>query len=193
MLHVIIILIQVENNYLFDPNLLEEICMNETTTYLKGGVSLSNPGEGLKLRPLSADDFAKGCYLDLLKQPNLVGQIFTETILSRFNLMKSTPSTYFIFVIEDLEKQKIVASATVVVERKFIHECSSRGRIEDVVVDEGYRGLQLGKLLVVVGEFLSKKLGCYKTSLECSDGKVEFYEKVGFKIDGKHMVKRFSS
>lgn len=53
---------------------------------------------------------------------------------------------YYITVIEDTRSNKIIGSATLVIESKFIHGCGIRGRLEDVVVDDTYRGKQLGKL-----------------------------------------------
>ena len=44
----------------------------------------------------------------------------------------------------DLDKGQIIATATLVVELKFIRGCSKCGHIEDVVVDSTYRGLRLG-------------------------------------------------
>jgi glucosamine-phosphate N-acetyltransferase len=40
---------------------------------------------------------------------------------------------------------EVIGSATLLLEQKFIHNCAKRGRIEDVVVDDRYRGKQLGK------------------------------------------------
>ncbi len=45
----------------------------------------------------------------------------------------------------DTEKQKIVATATLLVELKYIRECGKAGHIEDVVVDSSYRGMRLGQ------------------------------------------------
>jgi GNAT superfamily N-acetyltransferase len=45
----------------------------------------------------------------------------------------------------DLDKNKIIATATLLVELKFIRSCGKCGHIEDVVVDSTYRGLRLGK------------------------------------------------
>lgn len=72
-------------------------------------------------------------------------------------------------VIEDLRSNKIIGSATLVIERKFIHSCGVRAFLEDVVVDDTYRGKQLGKLIVVTVTLLAEVLGCYKMSLQCKD------------------------
>lgn len=74
---------------------------------------------------------------------------------------------YFVTVIEDTRKNTIIGSATLVLEKKFIRNCAivsvfsfnslrhnlkfllvffQRGQLEDVVVDDTYRGKQLGKL-----------------------------------------------
>ena len=49
-----------------------------------------------------------------------------------------------------------------IVEHKFIHSCALRGRIEDVVVLDSYRGKGLGQMIVAACTELSKKLGCYQ-------------------------------
>ena len=41
---------------------------------------------------------------------------------------------HYIVVIHDQERDKVVGSATLVVEHKFIHTAANRGRIEDVIV-----------------------------------------------------------
>lgn len=53
---------------------------------------------------------------------------------------------YYVTVIEDLRTNQIIGAATLVTEFKFIHECALRARLEDVVVNNTYRGKQLGKL-----------------------------------------------
>ena len=55
------------------------------------------------------------------------------------------PTVYYVIVIEDLKRQKIVASGTLFIERKFLHETASAGHIEDIVVDAEERGHQLGR------------------------------------------------
>lgn len=55
---------------------------------------------------------------------------------------------YYITVIEDTRTSKIIGAASLITEFKFIHECGLRARLEDVVVNNTYRGKQLGKLYV---------------------------------------------
>lgn len=91
---------------------------------------------------------------------------------------------YYVTVIEDLRSSKIIGSATLVIERKFIHSCGTRAHLEDVVVDDTYRGKQLGKLIVVTVTLLAEYLGCYKMSLECKDNLIPFYRSMGY-VDEK--------
>jgi glucosamine-phosphate N-acetyltransferase len=53
-------------------------------------------------------------------------------------------SSYQIFVVEETGKKKIVATATLILEKKFIRGCGLAGHVEDVVVDESVRGQKLG-------------------------------------------------
>lgn len=53
-------------------------------------------------------------------------------------------SSYQIFVVEETKEAKIVATATLLLEKKFIRGCGLAGHIEDVVVDESVRGQKLG-------------------------------------------------
>lgn len=53
---------------------------------------------------------------------------------------------YYVTVVEDTRIGEIIGAATLVLEHKFIHDCATRGRLEDVVVNDTYRGKQLGKL-----------------------------------------------
>lgn len=135
--------------------------------------------DGLLIRPLKSEDYDRG-FLQLLAQLTEVGNINREQFLNRFHMMKNTGS-YYIIVIEDVNTEKVVATATLVVEQKFIHNCAVRGRLEDVVVNNKYRGKHLGKLVIKIILQLSRYLRCYKLSLDCKDHLIPFYESLGFK------------
>ncbi|CAI9730010.1 glucosamine 6-phosphate N-acetyltransferase-like isoform X1 [Octopus vulgaris] len=174
----------IQNNiyYLFDPKLLDDI----NTCNFVGKITLENLGSHLKVRPLCLSDYEKG-YLKLLSELTKVGDISYEQFQARFNSMKSCSNTYYIVVIEDTSTGLIIGSATLVIEQKFIHNTSSRGRIEDVVIKNDYRGQQLGKLLVDILIERSQKLGCYKISLECKMELIPFYNKFGLKQEESYI------
>lgn len=162
---------------LFDNELLKKLDYGELKTNPKLLELLEN--NELVLRSLNRQDFNRG-YLELLKQLTSVGQVNEEQFNKQFDLMKNCLNTYYIIVIEDLKLNKIIGAATLLVEFKFIHETSLRGRIEDVVVDNDYRGRQLGKLLLETTKLLAKHVGCYKLSLDCKDNMVKYYGSLQF-------------
>lgn len=86
-----------------------------------------------------------------------------------------------------------MASATLVLEWKFIHDAGCRGRIEDVVVDRSVRGQRFGTLLNHHLVALARHIGVYKLSLECKNELISFYEQFGFKKDegNNFLVQKF--
>ncbi|XP_069773114.1 glucosamine 6-phosphate N-acetyltransferase isoform X2 [Narcine bancroftii] len=143
---------------LFDPTLLSELDWSQNMVKFLPEVSPMNPGDGLILRPLCTADFNR----------------------EKFERMKQT-GDYYNIVIEDTHVGQIIATATLIIEHKFIHTCAKRGRIEEVIVSDEHRGKQLGKLLVAALTLLSKKLNCYKITLECLPKNKAFYQKFGYK------------
>ncbi|ODN02333.1 putative glucosamine 6-phosphate N-acetyltransferase [Orchesella cincta] len=182
------------NGFLYEPSILDKIKLEDwPKTEFKTAISITTPGEGLKMRPLHRDDHQKG-FLTNLAQLTAVGDISEKEFHDAFDKMKATPNTYYVTVIEDLNKGVIIGSATLLMEQKFIHNCGKRGRIEDVVVSDEYRGKQLGKILLTALVSLSKHLDCYKISLDCRDQMIPFYETLGFVKEpnnGNFMVIRF--
>jgi len=87
----------------------------------------------LQLKNLSLDDYSKG-YLELLSQLTIVGEMSKERFEEFFLKNKND-----IYVVEDLEKNKIIGTASLFIEQKFIHGGGKVGHLEDVVVDVGGR------------------------------------------------------
>lgn len=139
-------------------------------------------GHNLIMRSLRKDDFRKN-YLNLLSQLTVVGNVTEDQFEIRYNSMKTCCNTYYILVVEDLSNKLICASLTHVYEQKFLRNASARGRIEDVVVDENYRGKKLSKILLDVAVQISELLGCYKLSLECKDDLLKLYKQFGFDLE----------
>ncbi|XP_052589416.1 glucosamine 6-phosphate N-acetyltransferase isoform X2 [Peromyscus californicus insignis] len=153
---------------MFDPSLLKEVDWSQNTATFSPAISPVNPGEGLVLRPLCTGDLNKDSFEHMKKSGD-----------------------YYVTVVEDVTLGQIVATATLIIEHKFIHSCAKRGRVEDVVVSHECRGKQLGKLLLSTLTLLSKKLNCYKITLECLPQNVGFYKKFDYTVsEEKYMCLR---
>ncbi|XP_053176873.1 glucosamine 6-phosphate N-acetyltransferase [Scomber japonicus] len=175
---------------LFEPSLLQELDWSGSTVSFSPHISPSSPGEGLVLRPLCLADYSRG-FFKVLSQLTQAGEVPQEQFTKKFEHMKKT-GDYYVVVVEDTELRQIVATATLITEHKFIHSCAKRGRVEEVVVSDVCRGKQLGKLLVSTLTLLSKKLNCYKITLECAPKNVAFYQKFGYNTsDEAYMQCRF--
>lgn len=125
---------------------------------------------------LNKTDYDKG-FLQLLEQLTHVGadSIMFEDFCKHYDSLKSE-----IYVIRNISTNKIVASGSILVEPKFIHGLSYVGHIEDVVVDQEYRKLGLGKAIINHLVSVAKDRGCYKVILNCSEKNRPFYENCGF-------------
>ncbi|CAG9460873.1 unnamed protein product [Pedinophyceae sp. YPF-701] len=145
------------------------------------------PVNGLVVRDLEAGDFHKG-FLDLLAQLTDVGQVTEETFKKRLKEINRRHG-HHVYVIEDVETGRLVATAAVMTEQKFIHSCGQVAHVEDVVVDASVRGKGLGRLLVNRSLDIAKFEGCYKLILDCSNDNVAFYQKCGLEAKERQMVK----
>jgi glucosamine-phosphate N-acetyltransferase len=137
-------------------------------------------------RKLEESDYDKN-YLQLLSQLTEVGHI---TSIKFSNILDKIQSQ--IWVIEDIQSNKIVASASILLEQKIIHEGGIVAHLEDVIVDQSYRGNQLGKKLI---EFIVQKAresGAYKIIADCKPELLSFYSKNGFEKKGEQIAIYFS-
>lgn len=76
---------------------------------------------------------------------------------------------------------RVVGATTLVVERKLIHRGGKVGHVEDVAVREGFEGSGVGSSLVRAALAEARAQGCYKCILDCKEGLVGFYERLGFR------------
>ncbi|KAF7251843.1 Glucosamine 6-phosphate N-acetyltransferase [Varanus komodoensis] len=182
--------IKADSTPLYDPCLLQGLDWTQNTVTFSPAISPADPGEGLVLRPLCPADINRG-FLKVLSQLTETGIVSPEQFIKTFERMKNS-GDYYVTVVEDTKLQEIVATATLVIEHKFTHSCAKRGRIEDVVVSGECRGKQLGKLLMSTLTLLSKRLNCYKITLECLPKNVAFYTKFGYSVsEENYMSQRF--
>ena len=137
----------------------------------------------IHFRTLQNRDYAS--YLALIRD-------FRETTFTEEQFW-STLDTIFktsnIIVIE--EDGELIACGTLLYETKFIHNISKVGHIEDVCIKKEHRGKQLGKQLIAYMVDIAKENGCYKVTLYCEEGNLEFYKKCNFTCAGHQLVRDF--
>ena len=80
-----------------------------------------------------------------------------------------------------LSHGQIVGTASLLVERKFLHRGGRVGHIEDVAVHRDFRLRGAGTALVGYATEEARKLGCYKVILDCFEHLVPFYTRLGYR------------
>jgi glucosamine-phosphate N-acetyltransferase len=129
------------------------------------------------IRELKKEDLWNGFLtsLDSLSEVSNIDKNKADTVFEKIN---SNPD--YIIAVAEIDG-KIVGSTTLLIESKFIHNGGFVGHIEDVVVDKNHQGQKIGEKIMKFLIEISKKRGCYKTILDCTDEVKPFYEKLGFK------------
>jgi glucosamine-phosphate N-acetyltransferase len=115
----------------------------------------------MNIRQLNENDYEQ--YLELITQ--FKKTIFSEEQFIYFlNLINKNSDIWIIEL-----NNNIIASGTILYEYKFIHDISLCAHIEDVYVDERYRGQKYGLKLVehIINQAKNKK--CYKVILDCDE------------------------
>ena len=135
------------------------------------------------IREIEESDLEKG-FLGCLD--NLKNASDLETTDAEKILKKILHDPNHIIHVAELDG-KIVGSATLLIEQKFIHEGGLVGHIEDVVIRKGFERKQIGQKIIESLLLVAKNRGCYKTILDCKDDVKEFYEKIGFKHESNGM------
>lgn len=146
--------------------------------------------ENFLIENLEKDDYYKG-YLQLLEQLTVVNpdKISYNDFCLQFDQINSN-NNYKIIVIRN--ENKIIGTGSIFLEKKFTRGLTTVGHIEDVVIDEKFRGFKLGKKIIDYLVNFAKINGCYKVILNCSDKNVDFYKKCGFVNKNKEMSLYFN-
>lgn len=131
----------------------------------------------ISIRKLQKEDLWNGFLtsLDSLRQASNIDKKYAENIFDKIN--QNPDHVIAVAIIE----RRIVGSATLLIETKFIHNGGKVGHIEDVVVDKEHQGKGIGEKIIKFLLKYAEERGCYKTILDCSDEVKPFYEKLGFK------------
>ena len=137
----------------------------------------------LQIRKLQKKDLQKG-FLTTLDSLRIASNIDKNKAEEVFEKINSNPN--HIIAIAELDK-KIIGSATLLIEPKFIHDGGLVGHIEDVVVDKKFQGQKIGNEIIKFLLEFARNQGCYKTVLNCTDDVKEFYEKNGFTLSANEL------
>jgi len=117
-------------------------------------------------------------YMQLLCQLSGEKKDFKWDDITGFWLKYENNDDHQTFIFE--HENRIVGTATVLIENKLLHYGSKVGHIEDVVVDKRLRMSGVGKNLIQKCVEFCRRESCYKAILDCSQENVPFYESCGF-------------
>lgn len=137
-----------------------------------------------KFKKIQYDDYYHG-HLDLYKQLTSIDPK-KITYNDYVNFIDNLNDEHMVFVL--CHDKTVIGSITLFIEQKLIHNLGKVGHIEDVVIDEKYRGQGLGKILLENVVNYCKNMSCYKIILDCSKNNVGFYEKCNFEEKGSQMA-----
>ncbi len=135
---------------------------------------MSGETSGISIRLMDATDLDRG-FLDALRALKPIELTEQQAIDVYRDRLKSRIRTY-VAVIDD----RIAGTASVFIEPKFINSGGVVGHIEDVAVHPGFQKHGIGRLLVEHLLNVCREFHCYKVILDCAEGVIPFYEKIGF-------------
>lgn len=137
----------------------------------------------IKIRKLQKKDIYNGFLLSLdsLRKSSHIKPKKANLI---FDKISKNPHQVIYVAVQD---SKVIGSASILIEQKFIHDGGNVGHIEDVAVKKEFQGKGVGQKIVTELLRYAEKHGCYKTILDCTDDLIPFYEKIGFKRHSNEM------
>ena len=130
------------------------------------------------VKKLDAVDLAedKNGFLETLRNLTVAEDIDLET--TKKILLEIENQNSYIYVAK--EGKEIIGTATLLIEKKFIHSGGKVGHIEDVSVRKEYEGKGVASEIINSLIEVAKENGCYKIILDCKDKLLPFYGKFGF-------------
>ncbi len=137
------------------------------------------------IREIEEEDLKHG-FFQTLGNLTYVGNPDFERAKQVLKLIKNNP-LHRIYVSPDRNSNEILGATTLLVEPKFIHDCSSVGHIEDVVTHTSYEGQGIGTALMRKALEDALEVGCYKVILDCPEKRISFYERLGFRRHNQEM------
>jgi glucosamine-phosphate N-acetyltransferase len=150
----------------------------ESTCSQSDGVAAYAPSEkkaDVVIAELCAADLKKG-FLEALASLAEADMTYEEA-LKVFQARLRAGNRTYVAKINDL----VVGTATLLVERKFIHHGGLVGHIEDVSVHKDFQRRGIGTAIVRHITEEARKMGCYKVILNCFESLAPFYKRIGYR------------
>jgi glucosamine-phosphate N-acetyltransferase len=131
----------------------------------------------IQIRKLQRKDIYNGFLLSLdsLRKSSHIKPKKANVIFDKIS--KNPHQKIYVIV----KNSKVIGSASILIEQKFIHDGGKVGHIEDVVIRKEFQGKRIGQKIVNILLKYAEKQGCYKTILDCTNDLMPFYENLGFK------------
>lgn len=124
---------------------------------------------------LCAADLKKG-FLEALSSLADASMTYDEALMVFQSRLRAGQRTYVAKIGE-----RVVGTATLLVERKFIHHGGLVGHIEDVSVHKDYQRQGIGSSIVKHITEEARTIGCYKVILNCFETVAPFYQRLGYR------------
>jgi glucosamine-phosphate N-acetyltransferase len=140
----------------------------------------------ISFRLVEPEDFSRGL-LGVLNQLAPVNDISVENAAKFYEEMIAQHKHVYVGEING----QIICTGTLLLERKFFFGGTYFGHVEDIVVDEAFRGRGYGLKLMQHLIADARANDCARMVLDCIDDKVEFYKKCGFYRKGNQMNLEF--
>lgn len=130
----------------------------------------------IEVRQMFATDLQRG-FLECLGAFSPLQMTEDEAIAVFQHRLRARISTFVA-----LESGRVIGTAALYLEPKFLHDGGLVGHIEDVAVHPDLQGRGIGGMIVGHLIEICREHGCYKVILDCSESLIPYYEKLGFRV-----------
>ena len=148
--------------------------MGETSARRTSPAAVPPP---VTIRPLREADLSNG-FLQALDALRPASELAPHRARGIFRRLQRNPDC--VVAVAEVEG-RIAGAATLLIEHKFINQGGKAGHVEDVAVAAAQQGRGIGRALIRYLLARAAAAGCYKTILDCGDGVMPFYERLGFR------------
>ena len=110
-----------------------------------------------------------------------------NTSMSLDDFREFLTQTPNIYVYMSPNNDKPIASITIMIEQKFIHNSGRVGHIEDLYVAKGHRSVGIGGKMLEFSKEYCRREKCYKMILYCDENLMSYYKTKEFEEYGMTM------